>query len=149
MLSQTGCVWDQVDTQGRQSGYGMRIRIRQACSVLLSAFLLSCSDPIPVPPGKAEYVGLWVASDRYISIFVTGRLEYREKLSLGMHNRVASNFTFEGNTIDTGMLASFVIDEPPYEEKGQWKMQMEGVLYLRTGSPVLYGRSNNWPEGVH
>ena len=128
----------------------MGIRIRLACAVLLlGALLLSCADPIPVPPDKVEYVGLWVAPDRYISIFATGRLEYRKKLSLGMHNRVASHFTFEGNTLDTGMLASFVIDEPPYEENGQWKMLMDGVLYLRTGPPTLYGRSTNWPAGVH
>ncbi len=127
----------------------IQIQIQWVLAVLLSALLLSCSDPIPVPPSKAEYVGLWVAPDRYISIFASGRLEYKEKLRLGMHNRVESNFTFQSNRIDTAMFASFVIDVPPYEENGQWKMLMDGVLYTRKGPPVLYGRSNNWPEGVH
>jgi len=127
----------------------MGIRIQRACiALLLSALLVGCGEPVPVPADKADYVGLWVASDRYISIFATGRLEYRKKLSLGMHNRVASNFTFEGNTLKTGMLASFVVDESPHSENGQWKMELDGVVYLRAGPPVLYGRSTNWPKGV-
>lgn len=131
------------------TGYKMRIRIRYAWLVLLSTFLFSCTDPIPVPHSKEKYIGLWVSSDRYISIFAIGNLEYRKKLSFGMHNRVTGNFTFEGTIINMNMFGSFVIDKSPYEEDDQWKMQMDGVLYIRTGPPISYGKSNNWPDGVN
>ena len=129
-------------------GYSMKQVIRSGCVMLLGALLLSCADPTPVPPDKLEYVGLWVNSDRYISIFSNGRLEYKEKLSFGMHNRTESNFRFDGNTINSDMFASFVIEKPPKKENGKWMMQMDGRLYERIGPPRTYGRSNNWPEGI-
>ena len=116
--------------------------------VLLSTLLFSCNDPVPLSPEKSNYVGLWVASDRYISIFANGRLEYREKLSFGMHNRVSGNFTFEGDIIEMEVFGSFVIEKPPYEEEKQWKIQMDGILYKRIGPPIRYGKSGNWPVGV-
>jgi hypothetical protein len=127
------------------------MKIQNTCVIiLLSVLLLSCADPVPVPPSKIDYVGLWVAiPDRYISIFANGRLEYREKLSFGMHNRTQSNFTFKGNKIESSMFVNFIIDIPPYKENGQWKMQIEGISYIRTGPPVSYGRSNNWPDGIN
>lgn len=124
------------------------INTKDVWIVLLSALLFSCTYPVPLSPSKSNYVGLWIASDRYISIFSNGRLEYREKIGFGMHNRVSGNFTFEGNIIEMEMFGSFVIDKPPFEEEGQWIMQMEGILYKRIGPPTRYGKSNNWPEGV-
>ncbi len=121
---------------------------RSVFVMVLGALLLSCADPTAVPPDKLEYVGLWVASDRYISIFSNGRLEYKEKLSFGMHNRTESNFLFDGNTIQSDMFVSFVVEQPPKNENGKWKMQMDGVLYERIGPPKTYGRTNNWPEGI-
>jgi hypothetical protein len=116
--------------------------------MVLSALLLSCADPTPVPPDKLDYVGLWVASDQYISIFSNGRLEHKEKLSFGMHNRTESNFRFDGNTIKSDMLVSFVVEKPPNNDNGKWTMQMDGVLYERIGPPRTYGRTNDWPEGI-
>ncbi len=118
-------------------------------TLLLCLLLFGCSDPTPVPPDRAEYVGLWVAKDRYISIFGNGRLEYKKKLMLGLHNRVESNFVFEGNKIVSAMFVSFVVEAPPYQEGGQWKMVVDGVAYRHSGAPVTYGKSNHWPKGVH
>lgn len=116
--------------------------------VALLSLLISCADPTPVPPDKLEYVGIWVASDRFISLFANGRLEYKEKLGFGMHNRTESNFRFEGNIIKSDMFASFVVDKPPWKDGDKWKMKMDGVLFERMGPPVTYGRSNNWPAGI-
>lgn len=127
----------------------MASRIFRILIVLFSSLLFSCADPIPVPHDKLEYVGLWVASDRFISIFANGRFEYKEKLGFGMHNRTESNFIFEGDKIKSVMFSSYTIDQPPYNEQGQWKMKMNGILYTRTGPPRTYGRSNNWPKGIH
>lgn len=127
----------------------MRQGVLRICIILLSVSLFGCSDPVPLPPDKADYIGLWVAPDRYISIFSNGRLEYKEKLGFGMHNRTQGNFEFKGNTLDTAMFASYIINEPPHEVNGQWKMVVDGVAYVRTGPPRYYGRSSNWPEGIH
>jgi len=129
-------------------GYRKSSIMRSLCTVVLTVLLLSCADPIPVPPDKIEYVGLWVASDRFISIFSNGRLEYKEKLRFGMHNRTESNFQFRGNTIESDMFVSFDVQMPPNKRSGKWKMQLDGVLYERIGAPITYGKSNNWPEGV-
>jgi len=123
--------------------------MRFACIASLPGILLTgCTDPVPVPSDKAEYVGLWVASDRTISIFAAGRLEYRKKLRFGMHNRIEGDFTFAGNTLDVGVLRSFVINQPPVAENGQWIMVIDGISYERTGPPTRYGRSHNWPAGL-
>ena len=116
--------------------------------MLLVALLPGCDDPIPVEPDKMNYVGLWVASDRYISIFSSGRLEYREKLDFGLFNRVSGAFVFEGNELNTTMFSSFRIDKPPHEERGEYTMVMDGVNFVRVGPPIVYGRSSHWPEGL-
>ena len=121
---------------------------RSVFVMVLGVLLLGCADPTPLPPDKLEYVGLWVALDRYISIFSNGRLEYKEKLRFGMHNRTESNFRFDGNTIKSVMFVSFVVEKPPKIENGKWKMQMDGVFYERIGPPRTYGKTNNWPEGI-
>ena len=123
-------------------------RISRITIFILATVLLSCADSIPVPPDKIKYIGLWVAPDRYISIFANGRLEYKEKLSFGMHNRTESSFIFKDNKIESAMFTTFSIDLPPYKDNGQWKMKIDGFLYVHSGSPITYGRSNNWPQGI-
>ena len=92
-------------------------------------------------------MGLWVASDRYISINGNGRLEYKEKLRFGMHNRVQASFAFEGDTI-TAMLHTFEIHQPPTEVDGEWTLVLDGVRFVKRGPPVTYGNSDNWPAGI-
>ena len=123
-------------------------RIQRLCvALLLGVWLTACSDPIPISHDKLEYVGLWVASDRYISLFANGRMEYKKKLSLGFHNRSTGNFTFRGNELETGR-RSFFIDRPPIESNGQWTLVLNGTEYHRIGPPAYYGRSTNWPNGI-
>lgn len=114
---------------------------------LALALALGACAPTPLPQDRMNYVGLWVASDRYISIFPEGRLEYKEKLSLGMHNRVESNMEFKGDTIEA-MMSTFKIDAPPTQDGGETVMVIDGVKFRRTGAPVIYGRSANWPAGI-
>ena len=113
---------------------------------MVAAACAAC-QPTPLPPDRAEYVGLWVAEDRYMSIFGNGRLEYKKKLKMGMHNRVQSNFEFEGDEIDA-FLRSWVIDQPPQEVNGQLMLVLDGITYVHRGPPIVYGKSNNWPDGV-
>ena len=94
-----------------------------------------------------KYVGLWVAEDRYISIFAEGRLEYKKKLKLGMHNRVQSSFTIEGDVIEA-MLSSWVITRDPGMVDGTLSMELDGLTYHHRGPPRIYGQRNNWPEGI-
>ena len=115
--------------------------------VFTSLLLTGCSEPIPVPEDKKEYIGLWVSSDRYISIFRNGWLEYRKKLKFGFHNSVMGNFIFKGKDIDT-FFKTFIVDVEPFKDNEQWKMQIDGIHYERIGSPISYGKSNNWPEGI-
>ena len=122
--------------------------VKHLSVILMTLMLVACSDPTPVPSDKTQYVGLWVASDRYISIFSNGRLEYKEKLKWGFHNRIQGNFEFAGNQIRSIMFSSFTIDVKPSQNNGQWQMVLDGIPYRKVGPPITYGRSNIWPEGV-
>jgi hypothetical protein len=108
----------------------------------------SACESTPLTPEQMQYVGLWVASDRYFSIYAEGRLEYKEKLGMGMHNRVESGFHFEGDTIKA-MLSSWVVNQPPKAVDGQLTMVVDNITYHHRGPPVTYGRSNNWPAGIN
>lgn len=124
----------------------MRPGLQRGIAVVLWLTFAGC-ESTPVPADKQEFIGLWVASDRFISVFANGRIEYKEKLRLGFHNRVESGAEFKGNKIEA-MLSEYTIDEPPHQVDGVWRMTMDGVEYVRRGPPVVYGKSNNWPEGI-
>jgi len=103
--------------------------------VLFLAALLLAGCGKPVPAEKSTYVGEWQEKTMYLLITQDGSVRYK-RLKGGATTSVEGPLKgFDGDNFDVGiwkMSTTFAVTRPPYQEKGQWKMVVDGVELTRT-----------------
>ncbi len=109
----------------------MSVRIAIA---LLAFCLAACGKP--VPPEKSAYVGLWEQEGRmYLLITQDGSVKY-ERIEGNATRTIEGPLKgFIGNDFEVGIgpaSTKFVVDKPPHEAGGKWKMVVDGVELTRT-----------------
>lgn len=89
----------------------------------------------PVPPEKSSYVGEWQEKAMYLVITQDGSVNYK-RLNGGVTTSVSGPLKgFQGDNFEVGvgpMSTTFVVSRQPYQEGGQWKMVVDGVVLTRT-----------------
>ena len=92
---------------------------------------------IEVPADKAAYVGEWQSREMYLLITQDGSVKY-SRLQRGVTKSVSGPIrAFEGNNFVVGVpmiTTTFVVSEPPHPVNNQWKMTVDGVTLVKTGS---------------
>jgi hypothetical protein len=105
--------------------------------LVLAAVLLLSACGKPVPAEKAAYVGEWRQPTMYLLITQDGTVKY-ERLKGGGKTSVEGPLkAFNGDNFDVGfgpIRTTFVVSRPPYEEAGEWKMVVDGVVLTRTST---------------
>ena len=75
-------------------------------------------------------MGGWHGEDLYLEIVQEGTVEYKDERDgrLRISGIPFQEFHDEGFDIGVGVLSMTVaVDEPPFEEAGQWRMMVDGV----------------------
>jgi hypothetical protein len=109
------------------------VKILRLVAILLALTLAGCGKPVPAD--KAAYVGEWQNKIMYLLITQDGSVVYK-RLKGGATVSVSGPLQgFNGNSFDVGLgplKTTFNVDKPPYQEDGQWKMEVDGVPLTRT-----------------
>ncbi len=115
----------------------------KAKSSILVGFLLFlipfaiCGCGIQVPADKTEYVGEWRSAGMYLLITRDGSVVY-QRIKGGVTKSVSGPIrAFEGDNFIVGIpmiTTTFVVSEPPHLDNKQWKMTVDGVVLVKTGS---------------
>jgi hypothetical protein len=106
---------------------------RAILPITVALLLTACGKP--VPPEKSAYVGEWQEKTMYLLITQDGSVRYK-RLKGGASTSIEGPLKgFTGDNFDVGigpMSTTFLVSRPPYQEKGQWKMVVDGVELTRT-----------------
>jgi hypothetical protein len=92
------------------------------------------ADPVPVPASKAAYVGEWLGDKMRLFIHQDGHVDYKRDQP---GKRVDLNVDlqgFDGDNFDVGagfIRSTFAVTRPPHQDKGKWKMTVDGVELTR------------------
>jgi len=110
------------------------MRFLKLTTVLLLALLLhGCGKP--VPQEKSAYVGEWQEKAMYLLITQDGSVSYK-RIKGGVTTSVNGPLKdFDGDNFSAGigpMSTTFVVSRPPYQDKGRWKMVVDGVELTKT-----------------
>jgi hypothetical protein len=105
--------------------------------LIIMAAGLMCGCGIQVPADRAEYVGEWQSREMYLLITQDGSVKY-SRIKGGVTTSVSGPIrAFEGNNLVVGVpmiTTTFVVSEPPHLSNNQWKMTVDGVTLVKTGS---------------
>ena len=100
-------------------------------AITSSILITSCVSKTPLSEENQAYAGKWVASDgTWLQIFNDGG----GNLELSNTSVTGGSAVFADGTIKIevmGIGSTFVIDEAPYEENGEWIMKLDGIEYIR------------------
>ena len=100
------------------------------------ALLLLAGCGTPVPPEKASYIGHWQNQSMSLLITAEGRVEYRKVRGSTTTSLKAPIKAFTGDNFAAclGPLATtFVVSQPPHQERGVWRMVVDGEVLIRGG----------------
>jgi hypothetical protein len=101
---------------------------RSVASAVLVVALAGCAKPIP--PERAAFVGVWEADSMYVVITQDGSVHYKRQKDGRTTSVDGPLKAFDGNDFEVGigpLSTRFVVNEPPHQEKGRWKMVVDGV----------------------
>lgn len=108
---------------------------------LLFIILTGCSlMGTPLDENKKDFIGIWQTGPTRLVIYEKGRLDYKEP----GYSMEAPIQEFTDEYIKTGIWfidKTFTIDRAPYQENGEWKMQIDGKTFTR-------GLKIHWDEPV-
>lgn len=103
--------------------------------IVIVSLMYGCG--IEVPPDKKDYVGEWQSREMYLLILQDGSVKY-SRIKGGVTKTVSGPLRgFEGNNFVVGVSlikTTFVVSEPPHLDGSQWKMTVDGVTLVKTGS---------------
>lgn len=101
-------------------------------AAIFALTLLGCSKP--VPPERSAYVGEWRSPAMSLLITQDGSVKY-QRIKGGVTSSVSGPLQkFEGNDFHVGIAflsTRFVVDKAPAQEKGAWKMTVDGEELTR------------------
>ncbi len=99
---------------------------------VLVALLAGCGKP--VPPGKAAYVGEWHSAAMAMLITQDGSVAYK-RLQGGVSKSISGPLQgFDGDNFVVGVgpiRTTFMVSLPPHQDRGAWKMTVDGVELTR------------------
>src|SRR5262245_6883902 len=102
--------------------------LKLTIALLLALVLAGCGKPVPIE--KVDYVGEWKEKTMYLLITQDGSVKY-ERIKGGVTTSVNGPLKgFEGDNFLVGigpMSTTFAVSRAPYQEKGRWKMVVDGV----------------------
>lgn len=105
--------------------------------LFLAVPFLMCGCGIEVPADKAAYVGEWQSREMYLLITQDGSVKYK-RIKGGVTKSVSGPLkAFEGDNFIVGVpmiTTTFVVSQAPHLEQHQWKMTVDGVVLVKTGS---------------
>jgi len=101
-------------------------------SLLIGIMMIAgCVDKRPLSAENKIYAGKWVTNDGiWIQIYNDGGGSF-EKSNSKVTGGAA---TIADKTIKIGLMgidATFNIDKAPFEENGEWKIQLDGNIYIK------------------
>jgi len=102
--------------------------------LLLLVVLMLAACGIEVPPEKQTYVGEWRGLGMRLTITTDGSVDYQRKKGGGSTSINAPLQGFEGDNFIVGVGVfdtTFVVNRPPWQERDQWKMVVDGVELTR------------------
>jgi len=107
--------------------------LKLTIALLLALLLSGCGKP--VPQEKSAYVGEWQEKAMYLLITQDGSVSYK-RIKGGVTTSVNGPLKdFDGDNFSAGigpMRTTFVVSKPPYQDKGRWKMVVDGVELTKT-----------------
>ena len=91
----------------------------------------SCGSKTPLTEAQSDYAGKWVSSDgTWLQIYNNGGGDFKKS-----NASVTGGFTaITEGTITIGELGidtEYKIDVAPYQEDGEWYMELDGYLYYK------------------
>lgn len=107
-------------------------RLRLLGSMLLAALLCACG--VPVPEERSAYVGEWRGKGMQLLIEQEGRVRYERSKGSNTTSIDAPLKGFSDSSFEVGvglMTTVFVVDQPPFQDTGHWKMRVDGVSLTR------------------
>jgi hypothetical protein len=107
--------------------------IKPLLLLLIALLLASCAKPLP--PEKMEYAGEWLSKEMYLLILEDGTVSYKRLKGGGTVEVNGPIQEFQGDDFVVGFAfikTTFVVERPPYQEKGIWKMVVDGVELTRS-----------------
>lgn len=103
-----------------------------AIVLCVASILFACAKPIPAD--KSSYIGEWRSSDMFLMIAQDGSLKYVRIKGNETTKINAPIKEFDGNNIIAGIgpaTTTFVVNKPPYQEDGKWKIVVDNDLLTR------------------
>src|SRR5689334_12746062 len=103
-------------------------------TLLPLALLLLAACAKPLPADKSSYAGEWKGGPVWLLITPEGRAVY-ERTEGNMSKKIdAPVKEFKGDNFVVGvgpMSTEFVVNAPPHEDGGAWKMTVDGIELTR------------------
>lgn len=115
-------------------------------SLSLVLVLSACGKTNPMLEQHPDYIGNWQSNTDTLKIEKNGQVTYKHnayqdqkttnsEVSLTEHSDIKASITqFDDHSFEIGqgeLGKSFKVDHAPYKENGQWKMQINGQMYLK------------------
>jgi len=113
------------------------LRKRILTVLFLISGLMACGQP--VPPDKADYVGLWTGPHMALLITRDGSVKYKRLKGAATTSLEGKIRKFEGNNFSVGvsfLSTTFVVSKPPYRDGGVWKMVVDDVPLTKAQQPA-------------
>jgi hypothetical protein len=110
--------------------------MRTVAMALLSASMLACGAPEPLPADKAEYAGAWEGDGVRIQISTDAKVSYDRKKGAGNEHVEGPIAGWRGDSFVVGVMTqktTFDVTVPPHEEAGTWTMVINGDTVYRIG----------------
>lgn len=105
--------------------------------VILLALLAGCSDPLP--EDKLDYAGEWQSKEMYLLILEDGTVAYKRLKNGGSTSVNGPLKEFQGDNFVVGVgpiATTFIVSKPPHQVKGQWQMEVDGVLLTKRNESI-------------
>lgn len=96
---------------------------------------------VPVPSDKADYVGRWQSTEMTLTITKDGYVEYKRLRGSGTTSVNGPIKEFKGDDFIVGVLfikTTFKVSKKPYQEKGLWKMVVDGVELTKITDNIVF-----------